>query len=406
MAESVLFHHSSLSPGRNFCAVLNQLVSKLVMIVAAEQLYAAFLYEDSRSVLCDEKIVFENWRKRMSFQHLFAWYTSRTWTESQLLDLAPSFNKIYNAYKTLHSERLHWYATEYFSRKFPSSNFEVLPKVNGVQEGIRLRVDGVTYFVKSHSNGSVKSSGVIRSDAPRGVDPIELYSYIVLHMLGIGCEPHFFGKDNTSCYIATKNAECNGEYKDFSNVDMTALFGKSFVDGVRAKCPNVESIIAASPRVSHAVDELFVIEMACRLLGFSDVLSNTSNFGFLLANAEKPTALVIDFRVEEVYDFEVCDAHAVLKGFNKIRFAKEGSVLQYCLQCRPLPARVASARKTIETRLQNIGDVLERALENFPGVLSFIEDADVKLTLIETVRHHADIVRRNFTMLQDTVDRM
>lgn len=104
-------------------------------------------------------------------------------------------------------QKIRFYTHEYFKNVYDTIDFTFLPKECGAHLGFIVIVDGVKYYVKTHSYGRVFPQ-FSKGWTPRPVEPFELVMYRAFHSIGIGPEVHIFaGRNPIDTYIATRGVE-------------------------------------------------------------------------------------------------------------------------------------------------------------------------------------------------------
>ena len=187
-------------------------------------------------------------------------------------------------------QRVDKIASLYFTNLFPERQIEVCFKTGGVQLGNRIKIhrlqepegpeepETLTYYVKTHSDGLVSQ----KSAAAETVNPVELMVYRILQKLGVGCESHFFGRDEKNFYIATKDAGCDGSYLSYRQLQEKKEY-KEVLD---------------SEGFSNGI---FCLDLLSRLLRLTDLQTNQDNFG-LVKDSDGWHVRAIDFRLRDEHN--------------------------------------------------------------------------------------------------------
>lgn len=69
----------------------------------------------------------------------------------------------------------------------------------------RKQVRKLKFHLKTHRNGSAASD--VEFSRKRQFDPMELFVYWLLYLLGLGLEVDFFGRNINDFYISSTNIE-------------------------------------------------------------------------------------------------------------------------------------------------------------------------------------------------------
>jgi hypothetical protein len=112
--------------------------------------------------------------------------------------------------------KLEFAANDYFRKKFGECfiNIDFKEKLSGSQFGSlaivdvvdeRQKVRKLKFHLKTHRNGSAASD--IEFSRKRQFDPMELFVYWLLYLLGLGPEVDFFGRNINDFYISSTNIE-------------------------------------------------------------------------------------------------------------------------------------------------------------------------------------------------------
>ena len=161
---------------------------------------------------------------RHVFNHLQ--YFAQKNSSEAVSKLNADFHMLKSMISVAHLDRLSAAAVGAFSRRFPGSKIDCLPKSSGVQFGTRVRLildcgDCRTYYVKTHADGRLFSN----SAAAKVVEPGELLVYKVLEMTGYGCESLFF-KETFRIYILPHWMQVTVEALIYSRVQQAVLIAK------------------------------------------------------------------------------------------------------------------------------------------------------------------------------------
>jgi len=209
-----------------------------------------------------------------------------------------SIFKLPESIKQVHIQRIQNIAKQYFiPNVYQDCSIDFCTKEGkGRQLGLIATItspvnEEIKFYIKTHANGLLSQD----SSGAKPLDAKELFVYKMLEKLEIGCECHFFGRDQKNFYIATKSA---------------ASYGLSFDEyDTFKKQINLENINSS---VKSGIVELDILS---RLLRLTDVGTNGGNFGFVQDRQDEENYLmkIIDFGIAEGSSYEIEKAH--FKGF-------------------------------------------------------------------------------------------
>ncbi|MDP3936053.1 MAG: hypothetical protein Q8Q56_03615 [Alphaproteobacteria bacterium] len=330
-----------------------------------------------------------------------------------------ALSTVLTAQDAVHLDRLEDHARVYFQSKFPGATIKFFPKLDGVQLGSIVCVEqaegGVKkFYIKTHSDGQASE----RSSTAGSLNPIELLVYKILQEFGVGCETHFFGRDERNFYIATKDANSEGKFVEYSKVDRknkattAPVWGGLSTILVADDRENeinwaaVEEVIATDSLAQSFIHKMSMLDALARLMVLTDLQTNGSNFGFIYNESGLPMLKVIDFRLAEVsraeeYEFTDSRFGGFLRGNGFFRYATADEAVCYALRNRPKDLRVAEALRVFETQLLGWEEKIERSKTETIDALIAVELERVELEkLIRELEHHADILKANFGMFE------
>jgi hypothetical protein len=267
----------------------------------------------------------------------------------------------------------------------------------------------IKYFVKTHSKG-LKSGN---SSAAQPFVPQELMVYKVLEGLGIGCKSHFFGRDGKHFYIATLDANTEGEFKEYSKFDrgrpdeVASIWGRLINLNENARKNEVgheaiEENISTDPIAKRFIHQVSLLDILARLMKLTDLQTNGDNFGFVVRQHDDlPSLRVIDFRLHEAADFSVNVDHfgGFLVGNGFFNYHDADKAVCYALRNRPVQHRVAEVRRIFETDLAQWESVVETAKNEAIHALeeSRLENGQ---TFTSDLEKYTEILKANFQLFK------
>lgn len=331
---------------------------------------------------------------------------------TEILDLADNIIVV-------HQDRLAEHTASYFGRLFPDSSVDFKSKTGGDQLGtvavIRCK-DGTVhkYYVKTHSKGlkSSYSSGVQR------LEPRELLVYKILENFGVGCESHFFGRDESNFYIATRDASAEGRFVEYSKVDRKnklttvpvwgALSTILVEDDMKneSNAEAVEVVLATDPLAQSFIHQMSLLDALARLIKLVDLQTNGGNFGFIYNETGLPMLKVIDFRLADVihadeYQFTDATFAGFLRGNGFFRYASADEAVCYALRNRPKALRVAEALRVFETHLVGWAEKIESAKRQTMDALISARLSDIEMERLgRELEAQAETLKANFAMFE------
>jgi hypothetical protein len=317
-------------------------------------------------------------------------------------------------------DRLEEHARRYFTTgQFKGATVEFTAKPDGIQMGrialVTLPHDPtIKYYIKTHSNG-FKSE---QSSAAKPVNAIELMVYKVLERLGIGCEVHFFGRDELNFYIATRDANEGGRFTEYSKIKRSDRASTAPLWGVlsevlvhpmvkeEAERETIESAIAKDPLAQNFIQQISILDLLARLMLLTDLQTNGDNFGFVHQDAAFPILKVIDFRLRETDNFSLSerDFGGFLAGNGFFNYVTADRATCYALHDRAQRLRVEEGLKIFETVFVGWEEKVEAAKVN---TLKSIERSgvsrDESIKLREKLEIHTDILKENFRLFETSL---
>lgn len=163
------------------------------------------------ALLRDTQVPFDSAAKRTALHHIkvfLSCHESSHGSNEQFDSLYNNVLRLSQRIVAVHEDRLENRAKTYFGRLLPNSKeIDVDTKGDGVQLGKVIIVTfpdqtQQKFYVKTHSKG-LKAS---QSSGAKPLDPVELLVYKILENFRVGSEAHFFGRDESNFYVATKDA--------------------------------------------------------------------------------------------------------------------------------------------------------------------------------------------------------
>lgn len=314
----------------------------------------------------------------------------------------------------VHLARLEDHARIYFRSKFPDASVSFFPKLDGVQLGSIARVElrggeVKKFYIKTHSNGLASE----QSSTAGFLNPIELLVYKILEKFGVGCETHFFGRDESNFYISTLDANAEGKFEEYSKIDrrnrittapVWGALSNILVEDDRENEENtevVERVISEDVLAQSFIHQMSWLDALARLMVLTDLQTNGSNFGLIHNETGLPTLKVIDFRLAEVtrteeYEFSESRFAGFLRGNGFFRYTTADEAVCYALRNRPKELRVAETLKVFETELLGWEEKIETIEALSAARLSTIEMG----RLTEELEIHTDVLKRSFEMFE------
>jgi hypothetical protein len=367
-------------------------------------------------VLGDISLPFDDATKRDNMRRIknFMQREMRVRTDDDVFDLLfGRVMRIAGEIEGVHTNRLEDHARGYFSRLFPESEMTFRGKSGGDQLGSIVAIthpDGssVKYYVKTHSEG-VKTSN---STAAKKVNVIELFVYKVLEGFGVGCESHFFGRDERNFFIATRDASYHGPFKEYSKIKDDDPFRASIWGGLSrvlvdllvtedAQREVIESAIKEDPVAQNFLRQMILLDLLARLMLLSDLQTNSDNFGFIHREGELPRLRAIDFRLHNTDNFRITDRDfgGFLAGNGLFHYASSDRAVRYALRERHERERRALAKEIFARELLHWEDILERAKASTLKALTEagLPEEELRLFIVD-LNTHTDTLKANFAL--------
>jgi hypothetical protein len=323
---------------------------------------------------------------------------------------------------SVHWDRLKELTSQYFN----SISCEVIGlalKLDGVQFGAKATVRlqngrAVKYHIKTHSGGLTSE----KSSAPSLVNPAELLVYKVLEGLGVGCQSHFFGHDGHNLYIATLDANTEGEFKEYSHYkgskhtdvqkqvwgELTQLTEDIKLSDEQHR--QAEDWIAADPVAKTCVHELSKQDLLARMLLLTDFQTNTGNYGFTRLKDGSLRVKAIDFRLSKVVQIDQyrCSQgsfESFLSGHGLYHYISADKVMCYALRHRQKELRVQEARNIMIGELSHFEEIVDRAVLDVSQALNQVTMTDVEKTKTHAdLEQYAEIIKSNFGLFRDQLE--
>lgn len=327
----------------------------------------------------------------------------------------------------VHYERLQQQAGTFFTwDRFKDCHYQIKHKTGGVQMGLRALVTfpgtqtPITYYVKTHSRGLASE----RSSAAKRVNPQELVVYKLLEALGFGCEVHFFERSPQDVYIATRDANIIDDahattppalgvqnFFLFQALENDEALGVPFWGTLNENATTyrkdaVEEAIKDDPVALAILDQMAALDLLSRLLGLSDLLNNSENFGFVRKDDTCFMARVIDFRISKQTVLRLTKDHfgGFLEGNGLFNYAAAHRTIRYALRDRVESLRVATALRMLEGPLQNLAAEAGRAAEAVKTY--FTKDdtfEDCLEPLLSELETYKDNIQHNFQLFYENM---
>lgn len=371
--------------------------------------------QKSFNTLADATIPYDDQRKRIIIRKVSKFMEGYFSTKHQ----DPVFSDLYGRVldiKTITEEvpynRIKESSARYFQDKYPGSTVTCSSKMGGDQLGTVVKVQTaddrtLIYYVKTHSKG-LKSG---HSSAAQLLVPQELMVYKVLEGLGIGCESHLFGRDGKHFYIATLDANTDGEFKEYSKFDrdnpniMAPIWGSliNIGDDARkneAEHESIEASISSDQVAQSFIHQMSTLDILARLMLLTDLQTNGDNFGFIRSVLPSLSSLrVLDFRLHETDNFKLTerDFGGFLVGNGFFNYYAADKAVCYALRNRPMQYRVSEVKSIFETDLALWESVVETAKNETIAALkkNGLEEGSKFMSDLE---QHAGILMANFQL--------
>ena len=365
-------------------------------------------------VLENPEICFTHPQKVNSMRHVFnhLQYFAQKNSSEAVSKLNADFHMLKSMISAVHLDRLSAAAVGAFSRHFPGSKIECLPKSSGVQLGTRVRLildcgDCRTYYVKTHADGRLFSN----SAAAKVVEPGELLVYKVLEMTGYGCESLFFQRNFSDLYIATLDAGHGGSFDLFKRAtgsvdcDADKFYGKTLwgcLDMIdpRPKQNNWDIVEAAAQ--SDATAQRFLLNLASldmlsRIFRLHDLLNNYDNFGFVASAPGQFVLKIIDFRIADDFNLAISALHfdGFLAGNSLFNYISSHRIMRFALHDRSARERVKEALRALQA------DSLSQLHACIDTACAFVLQYLQSLELSDQEEIHAEMMTDRLLSLRD-----
>jgi hypothetical protein len=369
-------------------------------------------------VLSDTSIPFDAASKRAMIRNIKQFFLSYMGERTvPYLVLADDVMRIDGKIAEVPENRLEEHARRYFtSGRFEGATVDFRSKMDGDQLGrivIVTPVDGpeVKYYVKTHSGG-VKAE---KSTGAKPVNAIELMAYKVLEGFGVGCETHFFGRDEENFYIATRDAGAEGAFEEYSKVNRKDKASTGPVWGVLSEVlvapmvtddterARVEAAIVTDPVAQNFIEQMSMLDVLARLMLLTDLQTNGGNFGFVRQDGGLPVLKAIDFRFHETDNFRLTerDFGGFLAGNGLFHYASSDKAVRYALRERSERKRLELGQEIFREEFRNWLEVLEKAkMDTREALLSSgLSGDEVELFIVE-LDAYTEILTGNFGLFE------
>jgi hypothetical protein len=372
----------------------------------------------SFNTLSNTSIAYDDPRKRTLMRKVKQWFAAYQGIRSnEYLLLSDDLMRLDTIIATVPYNRINESSTQYFQDRYPSSTITCSSKMGGDQLGTVVKIQNTNdrtlkYYVKTHSKG-LKSG---HSSAAQLLIPQELMVYKVLEGLGIGCESHFFGRDGKHFYIATLDANTDGEFKEYSKFDrdkadeVVPIWGSliNLSDDARkneAAHDVIEASISSDQAAKEFIHQMSILDILARLMLLTDLQTNGDNFGFVNVRHSLSSLRVIDFRLHETDNFKLTerDFGGFLVGNGFFNYYAADKAVCYALRNRPVQYRVAEVKSIFERDLAQWETVVEAAKNETIHALSE-NGLDTGQKFISDLEHHAEILKANFQLFKTMLD--
>jgi hypothetical protein len=276
------------------------------------------------------------------------------------------------------------------------------PEGKGVQFGAIVDIETklsniVQFYVKTHQNGLLSQT---MNTTVKPVDLKELFAYKFLELCGISPEVHFFYDDEKYFYIATKN---DGYSQDGSVEFITYENAKKEVNFYN----NNADLISSS---------FFLTDMYSRILDIGDVLTNSSNIGFIKVKQNHFFAYeynyfrIIDFRTPSTRSYYKINNiyKGWISGNNQynyedvfvVNLLKNKNIKEKKEKIIPLLKEVKVVEKNVEDAFTFVDNIAKKIYEEntYKGNIE-----DLK-TYRNTVREHYNDLYQGIVNNQETLN--
>ncbi|MGB1229787.1 MAG: hypothetical protein ACPG7U_01265 [Holosporaceae bacterium] len=168
----------------------------------------------------------------------------------------------------------------------------------------------------------------------------------------------------------------------------------------------VEEAIKDDPVALAVMDQMIALDLLSRLLGLSDLLNNSENFGFVRKDDTCFMARVIDFRISKKTVLRLTTDHfgGFLEGNGLFNYVAAHRTIRYALRYRAEHLRVAAALRMLEGPLQNLSAEAEQAAKAVQAY--FTKDdtfEDCLETLSSELETYKDNIQHNFQLFYENM---
>jgi hypothetical protein len=283
--------------------------------------------------------------------------------------------------------------------------------MGGDQLGTRaiLTIDDkkpITYHVKTHSLGLQSQ----HSSASKTLDSRELMVYKILENFNVGCETHFFGRDLSNFYIATKDAGADGSFHTYRKIKDDSSTLKAIIGNLSDLEQN-ESV-EPDEQAQSFINGMMCLDLLSRILRLTDLQTNTENFGFVVDAKGIFKIKAIDFRVQAETNFEITEEHfkGFLKGNGSFQYSATDEYIYYVLKERNQEKRVLTAKNIFHELFSNFQEVLKKSQQETKDALNntFNKNPEKmafsKKVLITDLLEYTDALNHNFKFFQEKLN--
>jgi hypothetical protein len=245
--------------------------------------------------------------------------------------------------------------------------------------------------------------------------------YKVLERSRVGCEVHFFGRDELNFYIATRDANERGGFTEYSKIKHSDKATRAPFWGIlsevlqesaaynAAHFEEVESALVHDELAQHFIHQMSFSDLLARLMLLTDLQTNGTNFGFVSHTGSLPMLKVIDFRLCEVTRREQLQLNersfgGFLEGNGTFDYPRADEAVCYALRNRPVHLRVAEARSVFDRELSNWERLIDDAQRGTIDALrqtTLLHEEHARL--IEEVVSYTDILKENFRLFETSL---
>ena len=326
-----------------------------------------------------------------------------------------AFNTLYGEilildqeYKQVHQERLEKITESYFKEAFPESKIEFGAKSGGVQLGSKAIVtpegqNSITYYIKTHSSG-LKSGD---SSGAKILDPKELMVYKILEGFNIGCETRFLGRDLSNFYIATKDANSEGNFSTYDDLSKKEGILKQVREGFSKREIPSEGFLK-NP-TEDFIKGMISLDLLSRILRLTDLQTNPENFGFVEKEGSYRVK-VIDFRIQGDAIFNVTEDHfkGLLAGNGSVTY--HDSAMYFLFKKWNGKERILMTKNIFEESFFNFEDKIKNSAEQvIKAITSLSEKKQIDLKpqagiLEEQLLEYNNAITDNFKFFKEKLE--